>query len=96
MRRMRVFLAAAALMAGSLLLFGAAAPAVADNPYPPGPKPTVVVQPPTPPAPPAKAVRGRVAFTGDNLARWAAVALVLVAVGGSLVIAQRRRAGARA
>ena len=95
MRRVRVFLAAVALMAGSLLLPGAAAPAFADTSYPPGPAPTVAPKAPTPPAPPARVVRGRVAFTGDNIARWAAVAFVLVAIGGSLVIMQRRRDGAR-
>jgi hypothetical protein len=45
--------------------------------------------------PAARAVRGRVAFTGDNIARWSAVALFLVAVGGGLVMLDRRRARAR-
>ena len=42
-----------------------------------------------------RAVKGRVAFTGDNIARWSAVALLLVAIGGSLVMLDRRRARAR-
>jgi hypothetical protein len=45
--------------------------------------------------PAARAVRGRVAFTGDNIARWSAVALFLVAAGGALVMVDRRRARAR-
>lgn len=95
MRRVRVPLAVAALIAVSLLLVPAAAPALADNPYPPGPAPTVVVKPPTPPAPVAQAARGRVAFTGANIIRWSAVALALVAIGGSLVVLDRRRARSR-
>ena len=39
--------------------------------------------------------RGRVAFTGANVLRWGAVALVLLAVGALLVVADRRRAKAR-
>ena len=46
--------------------------------------------------PAARAVRGRVAFTGDNIARWSAVALLLVALGGGLVALDRRRSRARA
>ena len=45
--------------------------------------------------PAARAVRGRVAFTGDNIARWSAVALFLVALGGGLVALDRRRSRAR-
>jgi hypothetical protein len=45
--------------------------------------------------PAAQAVRGRVAFTGANLVRWSAVALALVALGGSLVMLDRRRARSR-
>lgn len=45
--------------------------------------------------PAARAARGRVAFTGGNIARWSAVALFLVALGGSLVALDRRRARAR-
>jgi hypothetical protein len=40
-------------------------------------------------------VRGRVAFTGANIARWGAIALALLAVGSFLVVADRRRAKAR-
>ena len=43
------------------------------------------------PAAAATPVRGRVAFTGSNIFRWGAVALVLAAVGGGLVMADRRR-----
>ncbi len=46
-------------------------------------------------SPAARAARGRVAFTGDNIARWSAVALALVALGGGLVALDRRRARAR-
>ncbi len=46
-------------------------------------------------SPAARAVRGRVAFTGENIARWSAVALFLVALGGLLVALDRRRARAR-
>jgi hypothetical protein len=47
------------------------------------------------PTPPARAVQGRVAFTGANIARWGAIALALLAVGSLLVVADRRRAKAR-
>ncbi|HWC12394.1 MAG TPA: hypothetical protein VG455_14375 [Acidimicrobiales bacterium] len=40
---------------------------------------------------PPKAVRGRVAFTGDNILRWGAVAAALVAFGGVLTVGARRR-----
>ena len=39
----------------------------------------------------AKAVRGKVAFTGDNLLRWGGGAAVLVALGGVLLVTARRR-----
>jgi hypothetical protein len=39
----------------------------------------------------AQPVSGRVAFTGANIAKWAAVALALVAIGALLVVANRRR-----
>ena len=39
----------------------------------------------------AKAVRGRVAFTGANLLRWGGGAAVLVAFGGLLLVTARRR-----
>ena len=48
-----------------------------------------------PGAQPASAVRGRVAFTGANLLRWGAIALVLIAAGAFFVYADRRRARAR-
>ncbi len=96
MRSVRAPIAAVALMAGALLLFASASPALAQNPYPPGPATTVAVQKPTPPSPVARPVRGRVAFTGGNFLRWGAVALMLVAVGGGLVVADRRRGRSRA
>ena len=42
----------------------------------------------------AKAVRGRVAFTGANLLRWGGGAAVLVALGGVLLVTARRRSRA--
>ena len=39
----------------------------------------------------AKAVKGRVAFTGANVLRWGGGAAVLVALGGVLLVAARRR-----
>lgn len=39
----------------------------------------------------AKAVRGRVAFTGANVLRWGAGAAALVALGGVLLVTARRR-----
>jgi len=46
----------------------------------------------TPPgATPPRAVRGRVAFTGANVALLAGVALALVGIGAVLVVANRRR-----
>jgi len=39
--------------------------------------------------------RSGVAFTGANVLRWGAIAMVLVAVGAFLIIADRRRARAR-
>ena len=42
---------------------------------------------------PAKAVKGRVAFTGDNILRWSAVAAVLIVLGGFIVTTTRRRRG---
>ena len=48
------------------------------------------------PAAAAQPVRGRVAFTGGNILRWCGVALFLVAVGGALVMADRRRGRKRA
>ena len=44
---------------------------------------------------PAKAVTGRVAFTGDNLLRWGGGAALLVALGGVLLVAARRRSRAQ-
>ena len=46
-----------------------------------------------PGAQPATAVRGRVAFTGDNILRWSAVAAVLIVLGGFIVTTTRRRRG---
>lgn len=43
----------------------------------------------------ASASHGRVSFTMAEIVRWGAVALVLVSVGATLVIADRRRARAR-
>lgn len=48
------------------------------------------------PAAAATPVKGRVAFTGGNIFRWGAIALFLVAVGGGLVMAERRRSRKRA
>ena len=42
----------------------------------------------------AKAVKGRVAFTGANVLRWGGAAAVLVALGGVLMVAARRRSRA--
>ncbi len=39
----------------------------------------------------ARAVKGRVAFTGANLLRWGAAAAALAALGGVLMVASRRR-----
>jgi len=44
----------------------------------------------------ATPVQGRVAFTGANIARWSAVALALVMLGGTLVVADRRRGRSKA
>lgn len=44
----------------------------------------------------ATPVQGRVAFTGANIARWSAVALALVMLGGTLVVADRRRVRSKA
>jgi len=43
------------------------------------------------PGGPAGAKPGRVAFTGANIATWAAVALALVGLGALLVTLNRRR-----
>jgi hypothetical protein len=43
------------------------------------------------PAAAGAATKGTVAFTGDNIARWSAAALVLVAAGFGLVVFSRRR-----
>ena len=56
---------------------------------------TFTVLCPTGVAVPTPVARGRVAFTGANVLRWGAVALVLLAVGALLVVADRRRAKAR-
>jgi len=40
---------------------------------------------------PVTPVKGSVAFTGANIAKWAAVALALIGVGAVLVVADRRR-----
>ena len=42
----------------------------------------------------AKAVKGRVAFTGANALRWGGAAALLVALGGGLMVAARRRSRA--
>lgn len=42
---------------------------------------------------PAKSVRGRVAFTGDNILRWSAVAAALIVIGGLVLTTTRRRRG---
>lgn len=44
-------------------------------------------------ASPARATRGAVAFTGANVAKWSAAALVLVAAGFGFVLFSRRRKG---
>ncbi len=44
----------------------------------------------------ATSVKGSVAFTGANIAKWAAVALALIGVGAGLVVADRRRGRAKA
>jgi len=44
----------------------------------------------------ATSVKGSVAFTGANIAKWAAVALALIGVGAVLVVADRRRGRAKA
>ncbi len=44
----------------------------------------------------ATPVKGSVAFTGANIAKWAAVALALIGVGAVLVVADRRRGRAKA
>ncbi len=41
-------------------------------------------------------MKGSVAFTGANIAKWAAVALALIGVGAVLVVADRRRGRAKA
>jgi len=43
----------------------------------------------------ARPVSGRVAFTGANIAKWAAVALALIGIGAVLVVANRRRGHAQ-
>ncbi len=44
----------------------------------------------------ATPVKGSVAFTGANIAKWAAVALALIGVGAVLVVADRRRGRSKA
>lgn len=48
-----------------------------------------------PGAGPARAVRGSVAFTGANLAKWSAIALAVIGLGAVLIMAARRRGQAR-
>jgi len=64
--------------------------AMAEGGYPPGPSPPVVSQT-LPPAPPPADVQSTVAFTGADILRWAAMALILLVAGSLLVIAARRR-----
>jgi len=47
--------------------------------------------PGTPGTNPATSVRGSVAFTGANIAKWAAIALALVGMGAVLLTLNRRR-----
>ena len=77
-----------ALATGLLALMATAASAQAG--YPPGPQPPVVSQT-LPPAPAPVRAPSAVAFTGADILRWALVALVLVALGALLVVANRRR-----
>jgi len=57
---------------------------------------TVVCPGVNPPGGVVTPVRGTVAFTGANIAKWAAVALALIAIGAVLVIFNRRRNSAKA
>lgn len=82
----------AALATGLMALMATAAAGQAG--YPPGPQPPVVSQtlpPALAPAPAPVRAPSAVAFTGADILRWALVALVLVALGALLVVANRRR-----
>lgn len=97
-RTTTIVFATLAVAVSSVLLVGAPS-ATGQTGYPPGPAPgpqvTAVVQT-LPPARPVirAASTGVVAFTGANILRWSAIALVLV-VAGSVVIGLNRRRGDR-
>ena len=77
----------AGVMMTTLFLF-LAGPAAAQAGYPPGPGPTVVTQRVTPPA---RAVQGKVAFTGTDILPWVLFGLAAILVGALLLVASRRR-----